>query len=91
MITRVFYGSHLLINEQPKLYVCYLPPSNSTRCLDINEFLDSLLGNIYDYQHNSIIKIIGDFNIRVGTSEDFIAGVDNLPERQIIDYQTSPY
>ena len=44
------------------------------------------MGNIYEFQNRSLITICGDFNARVGDQEDFIAGVDVLPDREIIDF-----
>ena len=35
--------------------------------------------------------LLGDFNARIGESEDFIAGVDNLPPREVIDFQKNSY
>ena len=42
--------------------------------------------NVYEFQNDSIITICGDFNARVGDQEDFIAGVDVLPVREIVDF-----
>ena len=35
--------------------------------------------------------LLGDFNARIGESEDSIAGVDNLPPREVIDFQKNSY
>lgn len=61
--------------------VCYLPPENSTRAVNVNEFYDTLLTQIYTYQNLSIQFICGDFNSRVSDMDDYIAGVDILSER----------
>ena len=77
--------------EQLKFYVCYLPPANSTRNVNSQEYFDLLMSQVYEYQHNSLITIFCDFNVRIGENEDFIAGVDNLPPRNVIDFQTNQY
>ena len=43
------------------------------------------MGNVYEFQNRTLITVYGDFNARVGDQEYFIAGVDVLPERDIID------
>ena len=43
------------------------------------------MGKVYEFQNRSLITVYGDFNARVGDQEDFIAGVDVLPEHDIID------
>ena len=77
--------------EQLKFCVCYLPPANSTRNVNSQEYFDLLMSQVYEYQHNWLITIFGDFNVRIGENEDFIAGVDNLPPRNVIDFQTNQY
>ena len=44
--------------------VCYLPPENSTRAINVNEFFDTLITQIYSYQNNTIQFICGDLNSR---------------------------
>ncbi|WAR20497.1 hypothetical protein MAR_002335 [Mya arenaria] len=44
---------------------------------------------VYEYQKDSLV--VGVFHIRVGNNDDYIAGVDCIPERDIIDYHISPY
>ena len=38
-----------------------------------------------------MITVFGDFNARVGNAEDFIAGVDDIPERDVIDFNKNQY
>ena len=71
--------------------VCYLPPENSSRQFDVNEFYEHLLVNMYQYQKEGLIYICGDFNSRCGELDDFIAGVDHVTQRQVIDYTTNYY
>ena len=53
-------------NELLRLCTCYLPPSNSSRAVNISDFFDILLDQFYEYQKDALIMIVGDFNIRVG-------------------------
>ena len=55
---------------------CYLPPKNSSRRVDVYEFYDNLLANIYQFQDMGLLYICGDFNSRCGDNDDFIAGVE---------------
>ena len=66
--------------------VCYLPPVDSPRGVNAEEFYDLLLQEIYEYQLRGKIIICGDFNSRIGAEHDFIQGVDVLPERLVVDY-----
>lgn len=82
---------HKSTKESLKFCVCYLPPSNSTRAVNAEEFFHTLMYHIYEYQANSLVTVFGDFNARVGDQEDFIAGVDTIPMRNIVDYGKNQY
>jgi len=71
--------------------VCYLPPSNSTRNVDVNEFYDTLLSNVYVFQNSGPLFIVGDFNSRIGNNDDYIVGVDDIPSRDVVDFTTNAY
>jgi len=71
--------------------VCYLPPENSSRPFDVNNFYDKLLTDYYLYQNIGIVFICGDFNSRCGNFEDFIVGVDSIPQRFVIDTKCNHY
>lgn len=71
--------------------VCYLPPENSSRQTDVNALFDQLLTSIYNYQNDGDIFICGDFNSRCGDLDDFIAGVDDVPRRNVVDFKTNLY
>ena len=71
--------------------VCYLPPKSSTRQVDAQEFYDNLLSLIYKYQNEGEIFICGDFNSRIGDAYDFIEGIDELQERNVVDYINNEY
>ena len=62
--------------------VCYVPPSDSTRSLDLTEFYDTLMCQVHVYCKDKDFFIWGDFNGRLGELEDFIPGVDSIPERK---------
>jgi len=42
--------------------VCYLPPSNSTINVDVNELYDTILSNVYVFQNSGPLFIVCDFN-----------------------------
>ena len=71
--------------------VCYLPPENSTRSTDAHQFYDTLLKSIYEYQSDGLIFLCGDLNSRCGDSDDFIAGVDEIPHRTVVDFISNKY
>ena len=45
----------------------------------------------YDYQNDGDVIICGDFNSRCGDESDYIEGVDNIPQREVLDYKLNPY
>ena len=63
-----------------------MPPSDSTRNIDPGEFYDTLLFQIHNYCKDAFFYLCGDFNRRCGDLEDFIARVDSIPDRNVIDY-----
>ena len=71
--------------------VCYLPPGNSSRRIDVNTYFDSLLTDICNYQNPGSIFICGNFNSRCGELDDFISGVDHIEHRNVIDFKTNFY
>ena len=71
--------------------ICYLPPKNSTRQVDVAAFYDRLLSNIYEYQNDGTIFICGDFNSRCGNECDYIEGVDKVPLRDVVDFVRNEY
>jgi len=77
--------------KQYNLCVCYLPPENSTRAVDVCEYLDTLLFQVYEYQKSGSVTVCGDFNSRCGNIPDFIEGVDTIGEREIIDTTRNRY
>ena len=70
---------------------CYLPPNNSSRQVDVHEFFDTILSGIYKYQDNGLIFICGDFNSRCGENADYIAGVDEVTDRDVVDFTCNFY
>ena len=67
--------------------VCYLPPDGSSRNVNAEEFMDVLMGKMYEFKPDSdLLYICGDFNARCGDNLDYIVGVDTIPDRQVMDY-----
>ncbi|VDH90239.1 Hypothetical predicted protein [Mytilus galloprovincialis] len=74
-------------------YVCavYLPPENSTRAVNVHDFMETLMTHIYTIPNGHAFYICGDWNSRCSDFSDFIEGVDQLPERNIVDFQHNSY
>ena len=71
------------------LCVSYLPPPNSSRGNNSQEFYERMLTNTYTYCDNlSPVIILGDFNARIGKLQDVSLDIDNVPDRKSIDYIT---
>jgi hypothetical protein len=43
------------------------------------------------YQKEGNFYICGDFNSRIGEELDYIEGVDNVPERNVVDFKRNMY
>ena len=71
--------------------VCYLPPENSSRSFDVNAFYEHLIVNMYQYQKQGVVFLCGDLNSRCGELDDFIVGVDDITQRQVIDFSVNYY
>ncbi len=71
--------------------VCYMPPEGTSRYVDPHDFLNTLTSQIYMYQNNGLFFIGGDFNGRCGQNDDFIAGVDTVPGRHVVDFQENSH
>ncbi len=71
--------------------VCYLPPEGTSRNVNVHDFYDNLLSDIYSIPHNNLFFICGDFNSRCSNMEDFIRGIDVIPERNVIDFYNNSY
>ena len=74
-----------------RLCVCYLVPEFTTRNVNPQEYFDKLLCQIHVFQRDSNLMIFGGFNAPIGDSDNFIPGVDVLPERDIVDFQKNSY
>ncbi|CAG2188857.1 unnamed protein product [Mytilus edulis] len=81
------------LNLDNIFYACvvYLPPENSTRAVNVHEFLESLMSQMYTIPKGNQFYLCGDFNSRCGDLNDFVEGIDTLPERQVVDYKTNKY
>jgi hypothetical protein len=71
--------------------VCYLPPVESTRDVNVNEFYDTLLCQIHRYGGQSLLYTTGDFNGRIGDKHDYIPGVDDIPVRHVVDFVSNSH
>ncbi|VDH91823.1 Hypothetical predicted protein [Mytilus galloprovincialis] len=68
--------------------VIYLPPENSTRAGNVNEFFETLMTKIYTLPQGSPFYLCGDWNSRCSDSN---AGIDSVPERHVIDFHHNGY
>ena len=66
--------------------VCCIPPSDSSRILDLAEFYDNLMYQVHTYCKYKKFYICGDFNGRVGNLDDYIPGIDTLPECDVVNH-----
>ena len=71
--------------------VCYLPPDVSTRLNDAEQFYTRLTDQVYQYQNLGNVFICGDFNSRCGEASDYVEGVDDVRERDVIDVTMNHY
>lgn len=46
---------------------------------------------IHSYCKDTMFYICGDFNVRCSNFEDFIAGVDSISDRDVIDFSSNKY
>ena len=70
---------------------CYLPPVDTSRPVDAEQFFDELLCQFSKYQNEGLVIIGGDFNARCSDLEEYIAGVDMVMNRQVIDTEYNRY
>ena len=60
---------------------CYLPPSGSSRGDTSQQFYNKLTSDVYQYQKELPLYIMGDFNGRIGELLDFNDSIDSVPNR----------
>ena len=65
--------------------MCYVPPSDSSRSLDLTEISDAVVYQVHVCCKNKTFYTCGDFNRMVGSPEGFISGMDTLSERNVVD------
>lgn len=82
---------HKYTNKNFFACVCYLPPDMSTRAVDVDNYFDTLSTQIFTFQQESEFFICGDFNARTADLEDYIPGIDVVPERKNIDQKVNKY
>jgi hypothetical protein len=78
-------------SEDMCVCVCYLPPSNSTRTNDAEQFFTTLLDQVSVFQNEGLMYICGDFNARCGDEIDYVEGVDQVCPREVVDHVTNKY
>ena len=61
------------------------------RQVDVYDFFDTILTGVYNFQSLGKLFICGDLNSRCGAEDDFIVVVDDIVQRNIIDYKTNNY
>lgn len=71
--------------------VCYLPPEGSTRNVNVHDFYDTLLSHVLTIPVGNDFFICGDFNSRCANGDDFIRGVDMIPDRDVIDFRSNSF
>ena len=71
--------------------VCYLPPHGSSRPVDAAAFCEELYAQMFSYHNQGEFLLMGDYSSRVGDRQEFIEGVDDLCEREIIDTKENAY
>ena len=71
--------------------VCYLPPIEPSRNIDGNEFYVTLLCQIHMYCQNSVFFVCGDLNSRCSDLEDHFSCVDEVGEREVVDFTLNKY
>ena len=81
------------VDKEDSFYVCsiYLPPGFSSRAVNVNEFYDSLLSQIYTIPGGRMFYLCGDLNSRVGENLDYIPSVDDQTDRNIVDCNCNSY
>ena len=68
------------------LIACYLPPERSPWGRDASKFFGHILNCIHIYTNEcDAIYLCGDLNSRLGNKQDYIKGIDDIKDRQILD------
>ncbi|CAC5376127.1 unnamed protein product [Mytilus coruscus] len=73
------------------VFVVYLPPENSSRAVNAQEFFDNIISDIYTNPNENMFYLCGDWNSRCGDMLDYIPDVDSLPERHVVDFKCNTY
>ncbi|CAC5360691.1 unnamed protein product [Mytilus coruscus] len=73
------------------VHVVHLPPENSTRAVNVHEFMETLMTHIYTIPQGNLFYLCDDFNSRCSDLSDLVEGIDCLPEHDIVDFQTNGY
>ena len=65
---------------------CYLPPEQSVWGRDAVSFYTHLLNFVYEYSDVDALYICGDLNSRIGNKSDYIVEIDDIGDRDVIDF-----
>ena len=67
------------------MFSCYLPPEGYSRGHDGSSFYQHLLNLTYLYADVDAMYIVGDLNSRIGSDDDHIPELDDIPVRVPLD------
>ena len=67
------------------VFCCYLPPERSPWGRESTLFYSHLLTQLYECQDVDCVVMCGDVNGRIGNLKDFVDGLDNIKERNVLD------
>ena len=82
---------HKITKYSIAVYSCYLPPENSKFGRDPEIFFEHLLQLTYAFEDCDDMVLFGDFNGRIGELADYIIDVDDIPERNAIDFTVNKH
>ena len=82
----IFKIKHILTSYLILLITVYLPPERSPWGRNAEEYLEHMSNVIRMYSDEcDVVYMCGDLNARVGSKQDSIAEIDNIPQRKILD------
>ncbi len=72
------------------LIACYLPPERSPWGRDASNFYAHIVNYLYIHSNScDAVYMCGDVNGRLGNKQDYIKGIDNISDRQVLDKTTN--
>ena len=67
------------------MYVVYLLPQGCSKYVNIQDFSDRLLTNIYEYKNLGKYIIRGDCNSCIGDIPNYMENVNDITDRNAVD------